>query len=77
QPHGGYNILRADSGWAFFRGTSDPDRYWSPWWAAGCQTKGWRLFPNNATAFSYGNNTHGVTTAPNCPTAVPTNNATL
>ncbi len=77
QPHGGYNILGADSGWAFFRGTSDPGRYWSPWWAAGCQTKGWRLFPNNTTAFSYGNNTHGVTTDPNCPSSVPTNNATL
>ena len=77
QPHGGYNILGSDGSWIFYRGTSDPGRYWSPWWAAGCQTKGWRLFPNSSAAFTYGNNVHGLTTSPGCPAEVPATNALL
>ena len=77
QPEGGYNILGADSDWVFYRGTSDPSRYWSPWWNASCQSKGWRVFPNNSSAFSYGNNTHGLATAPNCSGSIATGNAHL
>jgi hypothetical protein len=77
QPHGGYNILGADSNWVSYRGTSDPGSYWSPWWNASCQTQGWRLFPNNSSAFSYGNNVHGVATAPNCSGSISTVTASL
>ncbi len=77
QPEGGYNIVGADGSWVFFRGTSDPMRHWSPWWGAGCQTNGWRLFPDTGAAFSYGNNVHGLTFSPSCPGAVPSNNALL
>jgi hypothetical protein len=77
QPHGGYNILGSNSSWVFYRGTSDPARYWSPWWQAGCQASGWRLFPNTSAAFSYGNTIHGLTTSPDCPSTVPTANALL
>ncbi len=77
QPHGGYNIMGADENWVFFSGTSDPGRYWSPWWNASCQRTGWRLFPNDSSAFSYGNNNHGVATAANCPGTIATSQATL
>ena len=77
QPQGGCNILGADDSWVFYRGTSDPGSYWSPWWNAACQTKGWRLFPNDSSAFSYGNNNHSVRTGPVCPGSLGFNNATL
>lgn len=77
QPHGGYNVLGSDGNWVFYRGTSDPGVYWQPWWAAGCQTKGWRLFPNNSTAFTYGNNIHGLTSGANCPASIPSSNSLL
>ncbi|MBN8527746.1 MAG: hypothetical protein J0M36_00750 [Caulobacterales bacterium] len=77
QPQGGYNILGADANWISYRGTSDPGSYWQPWWTNNCQTMGWRLFPNNSSAFSYGNNIHGLATYPECPSSVPTGNANL
>ena len=58
QPHytwrGGYNIIGSDSAYVYLRGTGDSGHYWAPWWTSGCEAKGWLLFPNTSSAFSYG-----------------------
>lgn len=77
QPHytwrGGYNIMGSDSSYVFFRGTGDSGTYWAPWWTAGCETRGWRLFPNTSSAFSYGWDYSDTEFAPDCPGSISVN----
>lgn len=69
---GGYNIIGADSSYVFFSGTSDPGAYWSPWWTANCQARGWLLFPNNSSAFSYGGAPSPTIFNPQCNGSIQT-----
>jgi hypothetical protein len=74
---GGYNIIGADSSFVFFSGTSDPGAHWSPWWTPNCQTRGWLLFPNNASAFSYGGAASPTTFRPQCAGSIATSPSTV
>lgn len=74
---GGYNIIGATEGWVAFLGTSDPGAYWQPWWRPDCTLGGWRLYPDNVTAFRGGDAASPTTFAPNCEGRVRTSAASI
>lgn len=74
---GGYNIMGTVAGWVAFLGTSDPGAYWQPWWQPDCTLGGWRLYPDNVTAFRGGDAASPTTFAPNCEGRIRTSAASI